>query len=533
MMKWVIKTGLFAVLLFLLSCQSGDLSNDFKDTEIRFNGSIVESQSIKTRYDSVYINVDKYNQNFYIMLSTQGENGLVKKFGTYKIPSGYEGKLESVDDEPLFWENLSTPHIFYSWTIPWNQEYYTELENGEVDDNEIGITFYDSSESNFEEMRNNSIYETFVGAKSLSYSYIDHGKYVDLTFFHLVSKIKIGTFQLTEASGAIQRNLKAEVTFINMPTSGTFYPNKDGKRPYIQPAAPNPNDGITYYISNNPLEDQSDIFYISPETDFSNVDFQIKLKDEKYSGYDIYYGTFATVEFVRNTPPEDFDSENGNDSKILHAGEMMTININLIPGKGPGLRLVIDKWNTEKPTESQYHTYPGLYSEAELNQLRDAFNAQTKPEDTAALERLFDSYGKTVGNKKYFPLFENVDISTSSNGNYFPIWKDYILDGQGHTLTMKTNSNNWFGGAPYFNIGPARDIYITDPSGQYSIYIDDQGFVWTYSVETNTYNKTEYFLGDLEGKVQSNNNLPAYSYNINPATGEVQYASYYNGKFGV
>ena len=532
-MKVSLNIALFSFLFIFLSCESDSLTPEGQDKKIDFNATIVETTPLKTRYDSVYINTANYNQNFYLILSTELEDEPITKFGTYRIPSGYEGRLTSIEgEEPLMWQSLNTNHVFYGWTIPWNESFYqNSVDTDYVDSFEV--EFYDSSESNFNDIHNNNIYETFVGAKSLPYSYNEHGKYVDLTFFHLVSKIKIGTFQLTEASGAIQRNLKAEVTFINIPKKGTFYPFPDnGKKPYIEPASPSENEGLTYYISNNPREDQSDIFYISPETDFSSVNFQIKLKDIKYAYYDTYYGTFDAVEFIRNTPVEDFDSPEGNDNKILHAGEMMTININLIPGKGPGLKLVIDKWNTEQPTKSQYHTYRGIYTDAELNQLLESFRAQTGPEDLEAIERLFESYGVTKDGKKYFPLYENADVSRNSyGGNYFPVWKDYILDGQGHTLTMKTNSfGHWFGGAPYFNIGPARDIYVTDPSGKYSMYIDSDGFVWTYDIKTNTYNKTENQLGDLEGKYQGNN--PANSYNINPVTGQVEYASYYNGRFG-
>lgn len=527
-------TGVTAGLMVSCVSESPENFDHEKSEGVIFNAKVIEDNSVKTRFDSAYIEIDKYDTNFYIELCCDEESGEpFTETGTYVIPSGYSGRLGSkVDNEALNWHDLTSPHTFYGWTIPWSKDYYA---NGKPTTDPIIVTFENSFDTPSDQMGenfNNKILETFIGSKSGPYTYNTHGRYVDMTYFHLVSKIKIGTFKLTETTGAIQRNLKAEITFINMPTSGKFYPHpSDNSAPYLKPDTPNPNSGITYYISNKPEEDESDIFYISPETDFSQISYQVKLTNINYASYSTYYGTFDTVEFVRNG--EDFDSKENNDSKILHAGEMMTININLIPGVGPGISLLIDKWSTDGEQKAQYHTYPGLYSEAEMKALLNGFLSQQLIDGKITmdgLQQLYETYGhKNEKGEMVFDLFENMDISEKSalsDGNILPVWKDYILNGLGHTVKMKTNSwSHVFNSDPYYNVGPVRDIYLTDTQGNNTIYIDNDGFVWIYNATANSFDRTENQLTPLEDN--------KYSYNIDALTGQVVQATYYNNQTGL
>ena len=531
---------LLIVLLLNAACRNdspGD--NGGGGSEILFKGYIDDYDIIKTRFDSVYIS-DKYRQKIYIQLCAETSPAQTLKMGLYTVPSGYEGKLDAIEGtEPLMWETLTDPHTFYAWTepwtinsgMPWDGNYspeYEDMSEGMAKCKKI--EFHDSGQENFDKYNNNSIYETFIGAKSAEYSYNSHGKYVDLTFFHLVSKIRIGRFQLTQPSGAVQRHLKADMTFIGMPKEAIFKPHPDDGGPKVYAEQKSEDDILTFYIENHPEDAKEDMFYICPELDFREIDFQIKIRSEGYENYDTYYGTFENVEFIRkNNPPEDFDSPDGGDEKILHAGEMMTININLIPGVGPGLSIVIQEWSTDDPREANYHSYPGMYSEAEVKELLDTFLGQQKVDDkviTEDVDRLFETYGETIDGIKYFMLYENVDISNTKDGNIFPVWKDYILNGLGHTITMKTNQfSHVFGGTNYFNIGPARDVYLTSPNGQYSIYIDKDGYVFTYDIQTNSYKQSGFQLTPLtEGY---------YSYNINAETGKVEQATYYNNQPGL
>lgn len=538
---------IIAATMLFAACQS-DMADTFvhsMETPIVFSSTIQETNEVRTRgeesdsetgngLDSAYINVEKYNLDYYIQqCCPEADGSIFTQVGTYEIPSGYEGRLQSKEKEKeLKWHNLTSPHTFYAWTMPWlnkkkdtdtNADTNIEWETKTEGDGRIAsfpIEFHNSSEADgYKEHQNNAILEQFIGAKTYEpYSYKEHGKYVELTFFHLVSKIKIGSFILIENSGAIQENLKADVTFIGMPTQATFYPHDaEGHRPYVgTPWIQDDNSGVTYYIEHDAVKE--DVFYICPEINFSNIDFKVKLKDIKYAEYDTYYGTFDDVKFERR-PGSAYDQGEDIDSKILHAGEMMTLNIVLIPGIGPGLSIVIDKWSTDDPQDSQYHTYPGLYSDAEIKDIWDVFYNQTNytlKDIQEAIDRLFEMYGRTDedGNDIFF-LYENVTIDS----NIFPIWKDYILNGMGHTITMKSNTGSVFGsGHRYFNIGPVRDVWLTD--GANTIYIDEEGYVWVYNSEKDEYVITVNKLEPLED--------PYRSYDISCETGQVHKSTFYN-----
>ena len=521
---------LAAVLLVACQPESNDTFMGKAGDPVAFVFSVQETSEVRTRadepdaddngLDSVYIASDPYNMNFFIQLCYNDSKGEIK---TYRIPSGQEGRLDPTG-EALKWEDHTSPHTFYAWNIPWDKNYQpsdTEEDRG------LTVEFHNSSEADgFNEHHNNAILEYFVGAKSVPHSYAEHGKYVDLTFHHLVSKIKIGSFRLIETSGAIQEHLQADVTFIGMPTAAKFYYHpEDGGRPRIDKDTWTQDDdsGITYFIDNNP--NTEDIFYICPEVDFSQIDFQVKINSKDYQHKETFYGTFADVKFERRNGWAYDNPGNGEhpaDEKILHAGEMMTLNITLIPGVGPGLSIIIDKWSTEDPKNAPYHTYPGIYSDAEVMNVLDTFLGQKNGEGgTTAedIERLFEMYGVTKDGKKYFPLYDNVTI-TGNNRSIFPIPEGYILDGMGHTISIPTNKGV-FGQNPYYNIGPARDVYLTDPNGNNTIYIDAEGYVWiTDENEPGGYKQTNNKLEPLVA--------PNKSYDIDSVTGEVKLSTFYN-----
>ena len=532
----------------LYSCQD-ELYNDpgpaSSPGPIEFGGRLRSNVKVQSRaegLDSAYITTDPFNMDFYIQLNcddAEAAGGTYVEYGTYVIPSGYEGQLSAKPGtEELNWHDLTSKHTFYSWNLTWDpaastdEELVTWNENTEFDPltpTPLNVRFYDSEgENGYAVYRNNDYLENFVGAKTLPFVYQSHGKYVDMTYYHLVSKINVANFILIETDGTIQENLKANITFINMPTSATFYPHPDtGGRPCVTNPVADEDTGLTYYIINSPNPNDKDIFYVCPEIDFSRIDYKIQLTSEKYKDFDTYYGSFDNVEFIRNEN-WGYDKADGTDGKVLHAGEEMTLNITLIPGQGPGLAVVISEWSTDKPTDSQYHTYPGIYTDAELNELRSLFMALMNPNDEETLNKikqLFDLYGVTEEDLKYFMLYDNLTLT--GDANIFPVWKEYILDGLGHTITMKTNTGNYWGtgNKPYFNTGPVRDIYFTDPNGNNTIYIDKEGFVWVTDQTTGKLRKTENQLEDLNTYDDGTYN----SYDINAETGQIRYSRYFNG----
>lgn len=533
-MNKALKIYITAAALLLVSCLSdkeGGSTLKVGD-EVGFLGYVSDKGEVRTR-DLVTKDIayDPFSMDFYIQLCCYNDKNnlttpVYTEFGTYVVPNGYEGRLESKDsDNPLSWHDLNLYHTFYAWNIPWKSDY---VPNEEDLKNGIDIIFENSSEdSGFNEHRNNAKYEHFIGARSAEpYSYKQHGKYVDLTFHHLVSRIRIGSCILIQPTGSIQEQIQADITFVGMPTEATFYPHpEDGGRPRVVPKKADPDNGVTYFIHKEATA--KDVFYICPEVDFSKVDFQIKVKDKEYEQLDTYYGTFDDVIFKRE-PGVDYDSENEDDSRILHAGEQMTLNIVLIPGIGPGLAVIISEWSTDDPTDSQYHTYPGIYSDAEVKEMHDYFAGQrTYGEEDKNVERLFEMYGQEKdidgdGNpEKVFVLYDNVDISNGGNANIFPVPKGYVVDGMGHTITLKSNrgSNTDFGSTQtYFNVGPVRDVWLTD--GTNTIYIDRDGYVWIYDAEKQDYVITDNKLEPLEGDEKS--------YDISCETGKVHNSTYYN-----
>ncbi|MCH5245868.1 MAG: hypothetical protein J1E84_05345 [Muribaculaceae bacterium] len=530
-------------LITLWSCQE-DIYQGITESpgKVEFGGYLHRNASVVSRadgLDSAYITTDPFKMDFYIELNCEGSTPYVE-YGTYVIPSGYEGQLwakEGTDE--LNWHSLTDKHTFYSWNLTWDPASSNETDltpwsaDMEYDPHSaatIPVRFYNSEgENGYNQYRNNEYLENFVGAKTEPFVYKTHGKYVDMTYYHLASRINIANFILIENDGAIQENLKANITFINMPTEATFVPHPASGRPCITNPKSNEDVGLTYYIVNSPNPNDKDIFYVCPEIDFSKIDYKIQLTSDSYKEYDTYYGNFENVEFIR-TEDWGYDKADGSDKKVLHAGEEMILNITLIPGKGPGLAVVISPWSTDKPTDSQYHTYPGIYTEAELNELRSLFLSLMSPDDEATLGKLaqlFDLYGVTEEDgTKYFMLYDNLTL-TGNEANIFPVWKEYILNGLGHTITMKTNTGNYWdtGNKPYFNTGPVRDIYFTDPTGTYTIYIDKDGYVWVTNKETGKLEQTTNRLEDLNTKDNGKWN----SYDINIETGEIRYSTYFNG----
>ena len=530
----ILLSSVASAALLLASCLSEKEGESLLKAgdEVEFIGYVGDESEVRTRdLTTKYIASYPFDMDFYIHLSCYSDEACTDlthtAFGTYVVPTSYEGRLSSKEsNDPLSWYDLNQYHTFYAWNIPWDADYVIpedDVKSGKGMD----IVFDNSSEDEYEDSKNNSKYEHFVGAKSVKpYSYKKHGRYVDLTFHHLVSKIRIGSFILIQASGTIQEHLQADITFVGMPTEATFYPHPtEGGGPRVVPKEYDPNNGVTYFIHNTATEE--DIFYICPEVDFSNVDFQVRVKDKNFGTPITYYGTFDNVTFTRE-PGTDYDREEGGDSKILHAGEMMTLNIVLIPGIGPGLAVVISEWSTDDPTDSQYHTHPGIYSDAEIKQMHDHFADQRSyGSDDPEVERLFEMYGQKKDidgdgtEENVFVLYENVDITSGKDSNIFPVPPGYVVDGMGHTITLKSNrgSNGDFTYTQtYFNVGAVRDVWLTD--GTNTIYIDKQGYVWIQNANKDGFVKTEHCLTELDGNNKS--------YDISCETGIVHKSTYYN-----
>ena len=489
--------------MLLSSCRE-----DFRDEPaapglIDFRAYIQNVTAPPTRaLDSVLVTTEQYGIDFHMEMVYNEDGERKSDVELYRIPTGQEGRLsiKGSEDDAFNWHGLTSPHTFWGWTMPWEtksadlQAVWAEplgtSYGGQTYDEElqpIRITFPSSGDGeDYNKYNNNDVYETFVGMKRGPVDYYHNGQYVELTFKHLVSKIVIKRLTLHMSDGSIQHDVKGNITFLGMPDQGIFYPHpKNDKAPVVK-TIPKPDGELTYYIKSDP--EQYDNIYVCPEIDFSQLAFYIDITDERYSEYGDhgdYFGTFDNVTFIREKG-EDFDL--GGDEKILHAGEMMEMNIELYPGMGPGLGVIIKEWSTNRSGDAEHHSHPGIYTDSQASSFTG----------NADWSNLYELYGEVNDEgEKVFRIYENVEIKSSS----FPVGAGYIVEGKGHQLTM-TSSNN------VVTVGAVRDIYITD--GKNSVYIDGDGNIYTF--------KDGVLSAEPTGRI---NLTPGSSNRINLSTGRL------------
>ena len=539
-----------ALPVLIAGCRSERHEQAFDPTSsaVRFGAVVMNEADLRTRtLVKNDVKADPFYMDFYIELCTdRDEQPEQPEIGTYVIPSGYSGWLETKENHVrLTWKDLTSKHTFYGWNLPcMTLRQKNDADAGTYDDwiteekgstyeewikheknikdadpkypHPLTIEFRNSPEADYSKYRNNEHLENFIGTKAGPVDYKTNGTYVELVFRHLVSKIEINKLSLIDGPHTIINNLKAEMTFFGMPRSATFYPHPTEKQ-LIDPRTGqqltglsydgndwegpvvvankesiDEDSGLTYFIADDPEKGVDNLFYVCPEIDFSTMVFRIDLKNELYSDRISYYGTFDNVNFVRKKG-EDYDE--GNDEKILHAGEVMHLVIELYPGIGPGVSVVIDDWSSDQATgrDAVHHSYSGIYTDSEAQDIIDVF--KNNPTDEQ-IRNMYELYGDQDA-ENVFKLYEDIAVA----GEKFPMCKDsegkvYILNGMGHTVKM---------GAKTVTIGEMRDIYLTD--GTNTIYIDSEGYICKYDSETYEYERTEYQLNGSN------------SYKINLSTG--------------
>lgn len=480
-----------------------------------------ENQSVETRdwtNPPVEVNwVDYENQDFYILEKGLDDNSSEDSdVAVYGVPYQAAGQLtfkEGHTEEKLNWFSVEGDHEFWSWTLPWVKEkerqanlnsnpIHFDLKDTYVDEFDSSAEVWDWKEGSF---ANGKILEQFLGAKSGPYNFKLNGEEVPLEFRHLMSKIYVNVLQF---NGANNEDIQCEITFLDVPKGFTLYPvSEDNGAPKVIGDVTNPDDGITYTIVNPVLDpsippeyQERYMMYVCPEIDFSNIEFVIKVYD-KYPGEDgqkgeknargTYWGNFKNLNFKR-TPGTDYDE--GSDEKILHAGEIMYMDLYIYQFGFGGGSFGVAGWNTAMTNIFTHHPHPGIYERADLMVLNGT--------STTNMEQYYQLYGDGDSTQyadeeeldypfylnseipfKVFKLYGN--ITTNSAG--FGYRRYYMLDGNGYTLTYNLNSTNVSTGAhsTQYHIGNCRDIYLTNTDG--TIYIDKSGKVYWYNAETNTY----------------------------------------------
>ena len=415
------------------------------------------------------------------------------------------------------------------------------------------------------EWKNGEALERLVGTMTdRSYVFNQDGRYVPLTYKHLVSKIILGEFTLVDNTGASQKDLKAKITFYGMPKRAMFYPLPDYKNdervaPYVTIDHSDPygltkgadditdeeeatkntgKDGtafdynlshsLTFYILNKSEDDKDnsggtivdeenpyanhDAFYICPEVDFNELEYKVEFveydKDQnmyvphsKYGMKGGYFGNFKTVLFERETEGDN-GTTNIDTDRVLHAGEVMVLNMTVYQKSGPGTGVWIRNWDNEKLKSATHHNHKGIYSDAEAKTVRDMLNSTdntTYP--SGAREKLVDNYSDEgdvdENGKRIIRQYSDVTIAvstTDTNVNfrlYYPEYNqdDVILDGMGFTMSfVNTSSASTAGPFKSFCIGNMRDVYITN--GESTVYIDPDGRICRINKETGKFEPT-------------------------------------------
>ena len=499
-----LKSLIYSAIYITLICLTGCVTDDRKlfpenvEDEIIFTGFHIDSKILSTRVPdkSTPLPFNPYNMDFYIQLITENNEGEnITEVGTYVIASGTEGRFNPKEGyNPLTWKSLRKGHTFYSWNFPTggNKDYNSENPYEKITDPSnipsAKIYFKDSKYGeNYNRYKNNNIYETFIGTKEGPVNYVDNGTYVPLIFRHLVSIIKIDKVTLI-IGGSKHEQIEADMTIYGIPTEATFYPRspKDTDSEYVDynndwpvvvPAKAKNDDELTFYIAN---KNEADKFYIAPEVDFSQLSFSISLLNNNYAEMRDYFGTFENVTFERKG--KDWDNSVNNrtddDRKILHAGELMALEITLYPTGDAGIIVRIEDWSEHELRDAGQQYHSGIYSDLSFTDIVNAFNSN----DESSIENLFELYGENNDNEKVFNLYENVTYQ----GNNLNISSPYVLDGHDHLITITSKDGT-------VTVGNLRNVYISD--GTKYIYIDSEGNIFT--VDSETFLLSEVPIGEL------------------------------------
>ncbi|MCH5223160.1 MAG: hypothetical protein J1E82_03895, partial [Muribaculaceae bacterium] len=373
---------------------------------------------------------------------------------------------------------------------------------------------------------NGRVLEQFIGAKSGPYDFRHNGPEVPLQFHHLVSKISLRSLMFYGSDGSEHDEFSADIMFINMPTEFTFYPHpnhtdeegkiieetkvdgveKDGAPIVVTNFdSADPNGGLMFAFTNPtplpeetmPWDDQSELrdqFYICPDIDFSKVQYKVTLYQvaDKYVNRGEYWGDFSSIVFER-APGTDYDNPKDpdnpdsyvDDSRILHAGEVMYFDLIVKQSGGGGTSIVVDVWrNRTRP--ALHYPHPGAYTDGQIKDL-----AGTSMTWAAKYELYGDGFfdgqntpatpNYATGHLGVFHVYGDVSVgnTTTMSGD-----ANYVIDGMGYNVTFEPTSTT----ETVVTIPKMIDVYIT--INGYSIYIDSEGNVFQYNESTNSYMPT-------------------------------------------
>ena len=573
-------------LVFLSSCldQREDIpAIDENNLTFHAYTSLNEEATTRANTNTVNILAARYGDvDFHIY-----ENGIDRtdtprsSLGSYFIRSGNSGFLESKDNG-LNWFSRLGKHEFWSWTTPWTTEPPSSHDPINIVFRGSPITETTTKDANyFEEnsWRNGHDLELFIGSHTSDLTYAQNGEYVSLCYQHLVSKIFVNSFTLVNnATMESPSGLRGNITFYGLPESAIFYPTgayEDGTpvldskgQPYNRPVIVKqyvPGQKVTYAITNTTSHPNSkpyyndnnsqisyktssgsnsyslyDCWFICPEVDFKDITFKIEIfefitgegwvPNRTYGLNGAFYGDFKNVSFSRTTTGSNYDTGDGSDKTVLHAGEYLILSFNLTTKGNASVKGTISDWsNATQSRQATTHSQDGLYTFQESKSLSDIM----KEGDEDKIREYYENFGSRKKTSDYpdDPNYEDdLDIiklmddigyngtgtstsGTSAKMDEFYVADGYIIDGQGHTINM-TSSN--------VKIGKIRDVYLRYYTSkttngvttytEYIVYIDYEGKVWIVDPETYRETETDFNIND------STTN----PFSLNLSTGEIK-----------
>ncbi|MCH5224963.1 MAG: hypothetical protein J1D77_03145 [Muribaculaceae bacterium] len=555
-----------AATVWLTGCREDNVTPEvFSSDGIHFGAVITGPEQLLTRANNNTYNIttEFYDCKYHVRVEGQDYDKEWKsKAATYVIPSGYEATIiPDTDQTPLNWFSRDGEHDFWAWTWPHDLSYAPDNDDPRE---EITLIFEDtdlngttsSSAGTWREdsWKNGKALEQLIGAHTGPSVYNEHGMYVPLRFRHLVSKIIISKFYVVDnVNGTTIDNLKGTITFYGMPRETKLLTSpRDAEGNPMSPrvALPegwdyDPSVGVKYAVCNSGLALRwegydpyyyastmpRDCWYIPPELDFSQLSFKIEIFEYQNGNWELsqthgkhgaYYGDFRNVTFSRSSNGSGYDDtvNPGSDVNILHAGEYLSLTINLYEKGNPVVHGNILDWTTSsKESPGHSHIQQGLYSVEEVRELSSVMNG-TDSELKEQYYELFGS-GKTTADDypkdeypdykeiygkdlKIFELYDDIGSEAATSGTssskVFDLYvnDDYILDGRGHTINVTSS---------YVYTGNIRDVYLryynssSSTYTEYVVYIDKMGDIWR--VDPETYEMTATGLSVIHPEYRS------------------------------
>lgn len=358
----------------------------------------------------------------------------------YHVNSGQQGSLDIEDSKKWLWRvsaDGSDSHIFQAWTEPNPAEGLPQVVT--TDANGVKTVDFEAGNETIWEDGDKFVghyLNYLIGTAAGPVDYKTNGMYVPLYFNRLVSRIRITSIIRVYADGTYNSsdiNI-SDVEFPDMYRTGTLKTHAgeladDGKAVFPEVSTEGGEKGLSIVFPNSEKRNIYTIYeaagglpmYVPPFKFKEAGKISIGLLGSNFQGgkeqtYNTYYADLAEVFLNRADYPQE-----------LRAGENMDIMLELKDDEVSGMYVYIRPWNTETEKDLLQHPQPGVYSLAELLDLRKLI---------VEGKEIPESYYKTVNGEKVIYIYNDFAVSLDGESTYY-IPEGYVLDGLGHNLSCE------------------------------------------------------------------------------------------------